>query len=359
VTLALALALARKRRDLARPVENSQRAWADREWLTLSLRDDQGHLGLGEAAPLPGYSDDTLDQAEHAVSEWAKTGLASWGALLDHAAAEPRRLRASLATLSSLRASSARFALETALLDLLAQRREEPLYRLMRRVWDLSGSEPASGLPLAQLISHENAEAEAASALERGFTTLKLKVGTRVGFAAELATLSRLRARFGNSFALRLDANQGFAQDVAQTYLEKLAAFAIEFVEEPLEPGARRLENPPLPLALDESLRQGSKLEANDPRLHGVRALILKPSVLGGLSATLELWERARQLELAWVLSHTFESAVGFRALAALALALGPAPLAHGLAPHAALACEPESLGIYAGKLWTQAREAP
>jgi L-Ala-D/L-Glu epimerase len=347
----LRLALGRKRRDLRGPLENSQRVWSEREWLILSLSDSEGHAGVGEAAPLPGYSDETLEVAERAITEWAKTELGPGEAWIERGVADPRALLESLSTLSSVRAPSARFALETALLDLVSQRREETLHQFLALVTAAPQRE-IEGLPLAQLISQANAEAEAAAALELGFTTLKLKIGTSIGFPEELATLTRLRARFGSAFRLRLDCNQKFTHAEASAHLAALLPLGIEFVEEPLAAHEPRLETPVVPLALDESLRKATNLEPTELARQGIRVLVLKPSVLGGFCATLAFVARAQQLGLDWVLSHTFESAVGYRALTAFALALGPTRLAHGLGPHGALDCAPESLGIRAGKLW-------
>ena len=37
----------------------------------LSLEDEDGHTGLGEAAPLAGFTSDTVDDAEAALHRWA------------------------------------------------------------------------------------------------------------------------------------------------------------------------------------------------------------------------------------------------------------------------------------------------
>jgi O-succinylbenzoate synthase len=64
---------------------------------------------------------------------------------------------------------------------------------------------------------------------------------------------------------------------------------------------------------------------------------VLKPTLLGGLSAVLDLATRARQAGVAAVISHGLEGPVGTAACASLALALG-GPHAAGLAAHPALA---------------------
>jgi L-alanine-DL-glutamate epimerase-like enolase superfamily enzyme len=64
---------------------------------------------------------------------------------------------------------------------------------------------------------------------------------------------------------------------------------------------------------------------------------VLKPTLLGGFSASLALAELARAAGVAAVASHGLEGPIGTAACAELALALGDAHPA-GLASHAALA---------------------
>ncbi|HEU4613190.1 MAG TPA: hypothetical protein VFS15_13965, partial [Kofleriaceae bacterium] len=46
-------------------------SWTERSAVILSVRDDTGVTGLGEAAPLPGMSIDTLDDALRACEALA------------------------------------------------------------------------------------------------------------------------------------------------------------------------------------------------------------------------------------------------------------------------------------------------
>lgn len=332
---------------LAKPFANARQRWEERETLVLTLRDEHG-TGKGEAAPLPGFSRETLREAEEAL---AACSIELLQAIAERGCEHPERIWAELEQLAAVTVPSARFALEAALVEYVSARRAEPPSALLR------GSAPGpDGLPLARLVGIDNAEVEAEAALSAGFTTLKLKLGTALGFSRELEALQRLRARFGFGFALRLDANQSFPDDEALDRLRALVPLRPEFVEEPTRGTEASAEASPLPVALDESLTDPTRLDANALREGKVRVLVLKPTLLGGLVVTKRFVERARPLGLDWVLSHTFESAVGYRALSMLAFALPPSPLAHGLGPHAALG-EPSALGIRGGKLWAPPEE--
>ncbi|MGC4088454.1 MAG: o-succinylbenzoate synthase [Polyangiaceae bacterium] len=350
--MTLRLAVARRRRSLERGFGNASASWAERESLYVTLEDDSGRAGRGEAAPLPGYSPDSLDDAERGLATLAGR-LAQVEESCSQIEREPRTLWQELARLPALDAPSARFALQSALLSLLAARRGQAEHTLLAE--SLGVTPPAIGLALAQLVDIANAEAEAEQALDAGFSTLKLKIGTSLGFERELAALRRLRERWGNAFALRLDANRSLSKERADAWLTALQPLEPEFVEEPLALGEEPLENPKLALGLDESLRE---LAPEALTARSGQVLVLKPTILGGLDVTLRFVERARELRLGWVLSHTFETGPGYRALLELALGLGRAPNAHGLGPHVALDLDASALGVRAGRLWPSSRRA-
>ncbi len=62
-----------------------------------------------------------------------------------------------------------------------------------------------------------------------------------------------------------------------------------------------------------------------------VRALIVKPTLLGGIAACAGWAGQAQRLAAELVLSHAFEGPLGLALSAALALGFGSLRLAHGL----------------------------
>jgi L-alanine-DL-glutamate epimerase-like enolase superfamily enzyme len=91
-----------------------------------------------------------------------------------------------------------------------------------------------------------------------------------------------------------------------------------------------------VPSALDESL-VGARPNLADLRAQGVTALVLKPTVLGGLSPCFKLASAAAEAGLTSVVSHTLEGPLAAMGLAVLAHALGAGRPADGLAPHPGL----------------------
>jgi o-succinylbenzoate synthase len=320
--MTLRLELEPYRAGFAEPISNAQNRWRERTGVVLRLTDGSGTVGQGEAAPLPGYSPETLDEATFALSAIGDGRLRELAGLEDLDVLRRSVLRSIPEFLPS-----ARFALETALLDRLSQRTGRPLHRLL-----VPDVEPPARLELAALVS---TLAAAHRAVEAGFSTLKLKLGPAT-FEADLELLRALRSELGAGVRLRLDANRSLP--AGGGHLEALAAFAPEFVEEPFLAEVPLPRSPPVPLALDESLHVPSvSLTPELARDFGVVAAVIKPGLVGGLLRGLELAREARNVGLVPIVSHAFEGPIGFRAARELALALGVTSHAAGLAPHAAL----------------------
>jgi L-Ala-D/L-Glu epimerase len=324
--------------DVGGPLEgaahDAHSVWRARRGLLLRVRDEGGAEGLGEASPLPGHSEESLDEARaalHAI-RWPRLGL-------DGGADDPLgALGRALDDLPPV-PPSVRFAVETAWLDLLGQRLAQPVHRLL----DPGGAPRTAAL--CALVLEDDAASAAAVAVGQGYTTLKLKVGAHA--ARDLARVRAVRRAVGPGVALRLDANRALPAGSWRGALDALADVSPELFEEPVPLGdvgaaVRGGHALPVALAADESLRSPSDLDAlcGLTRSGVYRAWVLKPMRLGGMLRCLALARRARDLGAEVVVSHLFDGPVALAAAGELALALG-SPRAAGLAPHAALSAFP------------------
>jgi o-succinylbenzoate synthase len=304
-------------------IEVFDAAVAARPSVRLRILASDGHAGVGEASPLPGYSPDDAASCRAALLALEPNELSQ---------VEPCRA----GDLISPFLPAARFALETALLDLHARRGRQPAWKLLADASDLN-AEQADPVPLGMLLPSGDADrtVEAASvAVAEGYRTLKLKVG-REPFVRELAVARRVREAVGGDVALRFDANRAWSVAAARAHLEALFELQPELVEEPTA-DLEALGSAPVPIALDESLQDPRALERLRPLLGPCRvcAVVLKPTALGGLGHCLDLARRARRLGLDVTVSHTFEGPIAFAACWALALAAASRSRASGLAPH-------------------------
>jgi len=309
-------------RTLARPAQNTRAAWSERASCIITLEGDQGSRGQGEAAPLPGFSPDSLDECEQALRALDASGI-------------PHRVEPSQDLIGELgRASvripsqlpAARAALEGALLDLWSRNAGLPAWQML--ALSLPTVTKPGARALAALLSGdpEHALTQALAARSRGVTCFKFKIGRPGARARELAAVQALRAELGPLARLRLDANQALSVADAREFLPRFAACDLEFIEEPCPPAElARLTDLALPWALDESLARGAR-----PRV-GDRAVIVKPTLQGGVTGCVALAEATRAVGAELILSHAFEGPLGLGLSAALALSIGSDTLAHGL----------------------------
>jgi len=320
---------------------NARQVWRRRAGLLVDLYADAEH-GLGEASPLPGYSTDTLADAEAALAGLDARSL--WRAL------RLPKIHAALKAVAELLPSTlpaARMALETAALDWRARRDGVSAAELL-------GVGAQTERALAWLVGATE-HADLRSAEVAGYRHFKLKIGAPGNLVAELATVMDVGRALSPDSRLRLDANQSWTEAQAQYACRALAKTEVEFIEEP----CRRLTRPldtDIPIALDESLRECPRGDlAVLVRRTGAGVVVLKPMLLGGITRCLELGSQASALGLGIVVSHSFDGPVALIAAGTLALAL-PTVSAQGLAPHAGLGTwPPVGLPILGGvfRTWT------
>lgn len=157
-----------------------------------------------------------------------------------------------------------------------------------------------------------------------GFDCIKMKIGA-IDFEAELELLSFIRSNFSkDEIEIRVDANGAFAPEDALEKLERLAAFDLHSIEQPIKAGQiakmRDLcKSTPLAIALDEELigvygtKRRELLETISPQY-----IILKPSLHGGIVGTKAWIALAEELNIKWWMTSALESNVGLSCIAQL-----------------------------------------
>lgn len=279
-------------------ITSRERMWHRRTYIVRVCDEaNPGVFGLGECGLFRGLSaDDTPDYETH-LGQWCST---------------PTLWRQ--CTLPSIR-----FGLETALTDLAAGG---------RRCWSSGRSwlEGKCGIPINGLIwmGDRRTMAQRIDAkLEEGYKVLKLKIGG-INFEDEVELLQSLRGRYAPAdLEIRLDANGSFRPEAAPAALERLAAFGIHSIEQPIAAGQpeamRRLcRTSPVPIALDEELigwrspaQAASLLAELRPQY-----VILKPTLIGGIEAAEAYVDCCRQLGIGWWATSALESNIGLNAIA-------------------------------------------
>ena len=278
----------------------------ERRGVLVRIESDSGAAGWGDVAPLPGFSRETIDAAELELTAWAER--------LRGVEYDPRgdSLESCLECMPARVPSAAvRFGLETALACVSRRLVDGAAAELT----SFDGKAPVNGLLAG---SREQVLEDAGRLRDAGYRAVKLKVGSRP--VVEDVELTRVvRDAIGDGVALRLDANRSWTLEQAVAFGREIGNGGVEYLEEPLrEPEHLRefFEATGIPVALDESL-----LELRPDDLEGRRevgAVVLKPTLLGGIASARQWVARAAALNIRPVVSSCFESGVGLLALAEL-----------------------------------------
>ena len=336
--------------DLARPLGTAHGEIRRREGFVVTVErgfggDDGGSaVGLGEATPLPGWTE-SREACAAALSQF------------DDEVGSERALEALDAT------PAARHGVSLALADAAAR---DAGARLATHLANEAGVDaaPADAVPVNATVgdgSPAETAAEARRAVEAGFDCLKLKVGARA-VAADVERVRAVREAVGDAVALRADANGAWDRETARRALDALAPFDLAYVEQPLPAddldglaalrGDDRTDDTAgtVPIAADESVATcgvDAVLDAG-----AADAVVLKPMALGGPDRALAAALRAREFGVDPVVTTTIDAVVARTAAVHVAAALpdaSPCGLATGSLLDEDLA--PDPCGIADGRI--------
>lgn len=264
-----------------------ERRLKTRDGLFVHLRQGE-QQGWGEISPLPGFSVESLDDAQTALLAW----VSDWRQGLSPEAPE---------------LPSVAFGISCALAELDGHLPEAADYRT------------------APLCTGDPDELFAILAAMPGEKVAKIKVGlyeaVRDGMVANLLLEAIPDLR------LRLDANrawtplkaQQFAKYVNPAYRDRIA-----FLEEPCktrEDSRAFARETGIAIAWDESLREADFQFVAEP---GVSAVVIKPTLTGSLEKVRQQVNAAHALGLTAVISSSIESSLGLTQLARIAAWLTP-----------------------------------
>lgn len=253
----------------------------ERQGLLVCLQ-EQEKVGWGEIAPLPSFSQESLEQAENQTVNWLKAWQKE----------EPE-------TLEQLFPSVA-FGLSCALAEL-------------NNILGEQANNQSAVLCYGDLEKLHTAFSQSSHSIG------KLKIGLNPEREGEQANL--LLHTFPN-LRLRLDANRLWSLEQAVKFAEKIAnehKRRIQFIEEPCQtPELSRqfATQTDIAIAWDETVREANFLVKKEPNL---TAIIIKPTLVGSLEKCVNLIQQAQKQGLAAVISSSLESSLGLTQLARIA----------------------------------------
>jgi L-alanine-DL-glutamate epimerase-like enolase superfamily enzyme len=271
---------------------------ATRENVLVRVTDDEGAVGVGEAAPNRFYGEDAASVSE---------ALQRMAPVLEEAD-DPfqledidRRLRERFGP-----ARSARAAVEMALHDLVGKHLGAPLHRLL-------GLNAARAPQTSFTIGIDTIDKMLAKVDEaKRMPILKIKVGVE----NDVEMVRAIRGAYGGR--IRVDANCGWSVGEAIRRIKALEPYDLEFIEQPIAPGdprgLRRVrEAAGLPILTDESSKDTADLAALVGCVDGINIKLMKT---GGLREALRMIAFARAVGWQVMLGCMIESSVAITAAA-------------------------------------------
>ena len=260
------------------------------------VRDRDGHVGWGEAAPTTYYG------------ETPETVLAALNLYAAQLPADPFDLEAAEHALRATLGGnpSARAALSTALHDLVGKRLGVPLCRL----WGLDAAKTPISTFTIGLDTPDRMRAKVIEA--EPYPVLKVKLGTD----RDDEILRTVRGATAKE--LRVDANCGWTRKQAIRMLPVLEEFGVTVLEQPLPPHDRDglalvTRASRIPVIADESCLVATDIP---PLVGAVDGINIKLAKCGGLREALRMIAVARAHGLLVMVGCMIESSIGITAAA-------------------------------------------
>jgi L-alanine-DL-glutamate epimerase-like enolase superfamily enzyme len=288
---------------LSHPFASARGAVHERELAIVTLLDDDGIPGYGEAAPLQAYDGVSFERVWQALQDYRPVLADAQdmnGAQIVEACRRVEDLPQALA------------AIDLALWDRAGRSAGQPVAALIT-------DRPATAVEVNAVLSatdRASAAEQAAQAVQRGFACLKLKVG----IGDDAGRLAAVRAAAGSQTTLRVDANGAWSVPQAVRNIEALAPVGLELVEEPthgLHAVREVREQVAVRVAIDETAAEHGALGA------GVAdAVCLKISRCGGIAGLLAAATLVRASGAEVYLASTLDGPLGIAAAVHAAAAL-------------------------------------
>lgn len=298
---------------LKTPFKTALRTIDTVEDIVVSVHTDTGHVGYGEAAATAVITGDTHGSIVDAI----RTCIAP--RLIGREIADLNRITHLVQT-SLERNTSAKAAVEIAVYDLFGQLYGAPLYRM------LGGGDPVITTDITISVDYiDKMVADSLSAIERGFESLKIKVGKDIGL--DIERVKAIHAAVDGRALLRLDANQGWTAKQAVHAIHALedAGVHLELLEQPVRAqdlaGLKYVtERVDTPVMADESVFGPAEV-IELIRLRAADIINIKLMKTGGISNAVRIADIAAVHGVECMIGCMIETSISVAAAVHLAIA--------------------------------------
>lgn len=297
------------------PFTNASFTTENRDGFIIKIIDDNNLVGIGEVAPLPEFSSETIEMCDIALNKLHYS-------IIDKAAKKIEfDLIQELQSISDL--PSLAFGVEQAIISLLIRRGELKSLVTHDKTVKVNG---LVGIGTKDIVL-KNID----NLLANDFKTIKIKVGKN-NFDDDIKLIETITSRIDDSIKLRLDVNGSWNYEQAERAVKILDKTKIELIEQPVKSINELVmlaDFSPIPIAVDETIKNSNDAK-NIIEKSNIQVIVLKPSILGGIIETIGLIKSADRLGKKIIISSAFESVVGRSALLLLS-SLIKGNHAHGL----------------------------
>ncbi len=295
---------------LVNPLSTGQGTLYCREGVLVGLEDATGLKGYGEATPIQGFHTESLQEAREGLTRFLPVLLQEKQWLIEEIL---EKFQTAFPA-----ASTALSAIDSALSDLFSKQQDCSVAALLAGQFQTRVLPAVRVNALLQSQGIKEIVREAGDRYREGFQTFKIKVGVQ-SIKQDIGRISAVRESLGQDVNIRLDANEAWTFEEADTALQALLPFSIEYLEQPLPAldlqGAAALrKNHTILLAADEAacspgdIRTILKHQAAD-------VIILKPAATGGPHLSMRMGVTAAQYNVPCITTTIMDGAVG-RAMA-------------------------------------------
>ena len=298
---------------LKTPFKTALRTVTQVEDIVVMVHTDTGNIGYGEAPATAVITGDTHGSIVDAIRNYIAPRL------IGQEVADLNRLTRIVQNALE-KNTSAKAAVEIALYDLFGQLYDAPVYRL------LGGGDPVITTDITISVDTiDKMVADSLSAVERGFDSLKIKVGKEIG--VDIERVKAIYAAVENRALLRLDANQGWTAKQAVHAIRAMedAGILLELVEQPVKghdlEGLRYVtERVHTPIMADESVF-GPAQVIDLIQMRAADIVNIKLMKTGGISNAIRIADIAALHGVECMIGCMLESSISVAAAVHLAVA--------------------------------------
>jgi len=293
--------------DLKNSIRIKQRKIDFRQGILVIIKNQKGQTGYGEIAPLPGVHNENFEDVSNQIKS-APVRLLGTEVNEDFTTSFNRVVKP-FERMDFY--PSVNFGMEMAILSIFYARKDLNFFK----------DKNISKIPVNKLIIWDEiiSKEYINKIINSGYRSVKIKIGYK-SVEKDIHRILRLKSFLPDNISIRLDANASWNLDEALLFFSKIGNDRIEYIEDPIknvDDYKTFYHKTGVPIAIDENLDYfySECLLENEY----VKAIILKPSVLGGFYDTARLIYKLRNKNIKPILSNAFLSGLSLSVISLFA----------------------------------------